>query len=313
MVADVAVGCGGYPTTPTLLAVMRVHLDTDFGGDTDDACALAYLLGRADVELVGVTTVADVDGRRAAYARHLIGLAGREVPVAAGAALSLTTGERAEPEHDDWPACVVSAEPAGAALNLLDRSITAGATVIGIGPFTNLALYETSRPGRLPAPILMAGYADPPGPGLPAWGPEMDFNNQWDRRAYEIMLGAEPTLVTLTATLTTWVRRADLPRLRAAGSVGALLADQIEAHGARWGRPDGAALPDDLLNFQYDPAACAVALGWPGVTTEQTLLVLRPDGSLARDPAGQPARLVTAIDGAAFADHWLTTVETLAS
>ena len=50
---------------------MRVHLDTDFGGDTDDACALAYLLGSADVELVGVTTVADADGRRAAYARYL--------------------------------------------------------------------------------------------------------------------------------------------------------------------------------------------------------------------------------------------------
>ena len=291
---------------------MRIHLDTDFGGDTDDACALAYLLGRSDVDLVGVTTVADADGRRAAYARHFIGLAGQEVPVAAGAALSLTTGERADPEHDDWPACAASAEPAGAALNLLDRSIGAGATVIGVGPFTNLALYETSRPGRLPAPTLMAGYADPPGPGLPAWGPEMDFNNQWDRRAYEIVLGTGPTLVTLTATLTTYVRSADLPRLRAGGPVGALLADQIAAHGARWDRPNAIALPDDLLNFQYDPAACAVALGWPGVAIEETRLVLRPDGSLAREPGGQPARLVTAIDGDAFAEHWLTTVETLA-
>ena len=37
---------------------MRLHLDTDFGGDTDDACALAYLLSRRDVDLVGLTTVA---------------------------------------------------------------------------------------------------------------------------------------------------------------------------------------------------------------------------------------------------------------
>ena len=67
---------------------MRVHLDTDFGGDTDDACALAYLLARDDVDLVGVTTVADADGRRAAYVRYLLELAGRAaVPVAAGAAL----------------------------------------------------------------------------------------------------------------------------------------------------------------------------------------------------------------------------------
>ena len=45
---------------------MQIHLDTDFAGDTDDACALAYLLARDDVDLVGVTTVADADGRRAA-------------------------------------------------------------------------------------------------------------------------------------------------------------------------------------------------------------------------------------------------------
>jgi hypothetical protein len=130
--------------------------------------------------------------------------------------------------------------------------------------------------------------------------------------AYEIVLGTGPTLVTLPATLTTWVCRADLPRLRAVGPVGALLADQVEAHGVRWGRPNAAALPDDLLNFQYDPAACAVALGWPGVTMEDTRLALRPDGSLARDPAGQTARLITSIDGAAFAEHWMTTVQTLA-
>ncbi len=32
---------------------MRIHLDTDLGGDTDDACALAMLLGWPGVELVG--------------------------------------------------------------------------------------------------------------------------------------------------------------------------------------------------------------------------------------------------------------------
>lgn len=41
---------------------MRVHLDTDFGGDTDDACALAMLLGWPGVEVTGITTVADRGG-----------------------------------------------------------------------------------------------------------------------------------------------------------------------------------------------------------------------------------------------------------
>ena len=38
---------------------MPIHLDTDLGGDPDDACALAMLLGWPDVELVGITTTAD--------------------------------------------------------------------------------------------------------------------------------------------------------------------------------------------------------------------------------------------------------------
>lgn len=37
---------------------MLIHLDTDLGGDTDDACALAMLLGWPGVELAGVTIVA---------------------------------------------------------------------------------------------------------------------------------------------------------------------------------------------------------------------------------------------------------------
>ena len=50
---------------------MRIHLDTDLGGDTDDACALAMWLGWAGVEITGITTVADPRGRRAGYVAHV--------------------------------------------------------------------------------------------------------------------------------------------------------------------------------------------------------------------------------------------------
>lgn len=305
---------------------MRVHLDTDFGGDTDDACALAYLLGRADVELVGVTTVADHDGLRAAYARHLLRLAGRaDVPVAAGAAVSLTTGERADPVTGDprhWPLDLAPApSPPGAAPDLLDASVAAGARVIGIGPFTTLALYEVARPGRLATvPLtLMGGWVDPPAAGLPDYGPDLDFNVRWDTRAAEILVrAARPTLATLPATLAASLSARDLPRLRAAGPVGALLARQAEAHAAEYGMPAlGRAhpgLPDDLLNNQYDPVACAIATGWAGATIEDATLVPTYEGEVlrfVRDPAGVPARVVTAVDGDAFAEHWLGTVERL--
>ena len=77
---------------------MRIHLDTDLGGDTDDACALAMLLGWPEAEITGITTVADPGGRRAAYVAHLLHLAGRDdIPLAAGAEVSATTLGREDP------------------------------------------------------------------------------------------------------------------------------------------------------------------------------------------------------------------------
>ena len=101
---------------------MKIHLDTDFGGDTDDACALAMLLGWPDVELVGITTNLDRNGRRAGMVAQLLKLAGREaIPVAAGATASLTTLSCYDPESDDvlyWGCPISSApSPPGAALD----------------------------------------------------------------------------------------------------------------------------------------------------------------------------------------------------
>jgi purine nucleosidase len=107
---------------------MLVHLDTDLGGDTDDACALALLLGQAGVELADVTTVADRTGRRAGYARHCLRLAGRDgIPVIAGAGRSMTTLQSAEPVTGDeryWPAGLLCCPaPPRAALDLLARNL----------------------------------------------------------------------------------------------------------------------------------------------------------------------------------------------
>jgi purine nucleosidase len=304
--------------------VKRIHLDTDLGGDPDDACALAMLLGWPEVELVGITTTADRGGRRAAYVAHCLKLAGRDnIPVAAGAEASLTTLRIADPVIDDeryWPTTLAGhPSPPGAALDLLSRSIGAGATIVGIGPATNLALIEVARSGtlgRVPV-VVMGGWTQPPAEGLPAWGPEMDWNVQWDARAAEIVAAtATLTLVTLPATLKAHLRAADLPRLRASGPLGELLARQSEAHAldvgmAELGRAH-AGLPDDLLNFHYDPVACAVALGWSGVVVEE--MRLRPilDGEALRfqtDPRGRPTRVVVDVDGPSFTETWLAAVE----
>src|SRR3954466_4784505 len=120
-----------------------IHVDTDIGGDTDDLCALVMLLGWPDVELAGITTTSEAGGIRAGFARYVLQLAGRgQIPVAAGAAGSLA-GFPEPPGIPDgaryWPESITPLPgPPGAALDLLAQSIARGATVVAIGPFTNL-------------------------------------------------------------------------------------------------------------------------------------------------------------------------------
>ena len=48
----------------------KLHLDIDLGGEIDDVCALAMLLKWPDLEITGITTVSDDQGRRAGYTRY---------------------------------------------------------------------------------------------------------------------------------------------------------------------------------------------------------------------------------------------------
>lgn len=304
---------------------MQIHLDTDFAGDTDDAAALAMLLGWPDVEVVGITTTADPDGLRAGYVHSFLTLAGRdEIPVAAGAGASLKGSPMGTvPDHEAYwgdigVSCRRSSE--GDAVELMATSVEHGATIVGIGPYTNLAVLEAARPGTLAGArvVLMGGWLQAPAFGLPQWGPEMDWNVQCDTTAAMQLLEAAGalTLVTLSATLTSHLRAVHVERLHASGRIGRLLARQARAHAAEnrmteLGRAH-AGLPDDLLNFQYDPVACAVALGWPGATTDPlTLQPIIDAGILRFAPVddGKQVEVVLDVDGAAFADTWLAAIE----
>jgi purine nucleosidase len=302
---------------------MRLHIDTDFAGDPDDACALAMVLGWPGAEIVGVTTTADPDGRRAGYVRHVLDLAGRtEIPVAVGAGVSSTTGEPMGdiPDPDRYwgvPVTPVEVVP-GAAMQVLRRSIGLGATVVAIGPYTNLALLKRDLTG-VPV-VAMGGWVVPPADGLPPWGPEHDWNVQCDTRAAEVVATlADLTLCLLPATMPANLRAADLPRLRAAGPLGALLARQSDAYADDRGRTalrGFPGLPDDLVNFHWDPLTCAVALGWAGATLDEVRL--RPvlqDGVLrfAPDERGRPVRILTGLDAPAFREAWIGAVERAAS
>ena len=306
---------------------MRIHLDTDFAGDTDDAAALAFLLGSPDVEIVGITTVADPDGRRAGYVHTFLDLARRAgIPVATGAGASLGGAPMGDlPDHDAyWGDLVSAARPAPVddAVALMEASVDAGATLIGIGPYTNFALLESAHPGALAAArvVLMGGWVTPPAAGFPPWGPSRDWNAQCDPGATVAVFDAasDLTLATLPGTIGAHLRAAHLDRLRGSGPVGALLARQAVAHEAEHDVTAlgcaHAALPDDLLNFQWDPVACAVALGWPGATIERVALRAQIDAGVVffvPDDSGTTTSIVTAVDGDDFAGRWVEAIERL--
>ena len=305
----------------------KIHLDTDIGGDTDDLCALALVLAWPGAELLAVTTVSDDGGRRAGYARYALSVAGRaDVPVAAGADISLGcyTPTPGFPERDEayWPEPVPPAPtPHDAALDLLEASIERGATVVAIGPFTNLAFLERRSPGILREArlYLMGSHVPAPREGFPQWDYRDDWNVQVEyASARYVFECSSPTLVPLSATVETWLRHAHLPALwRAASPLARLVARQAEAFAAgEWNKADYgctyAGLPEDIINFQHDPLACAIALGWDeGVEVSELPLKLEvADGFLRQsiEEGGRATKVVTKVDGARFSEFWLDAV-----
>ena len=305
--------------------MVKLHLDTDLGGDIDDLCALAMVLYWPDVEHLAVTTVAEHQGKRAGYARYALGLAGRrDVVVAAGADVSLDC-YRSRPGLPDegiyWPEPIPPAPTSlDQALSLLERSIEQGAIIAAIGPYTNLALLEKRSPGILRSAklYLMGGYVFPPREGFPPWGNNMDYNIQADvHSAQYVIQRSSPTLVPLSVTVETSLRRAYLATLGQSGPLAQLIARQAEAFAgdqnneARYGQTCKR-LPEDTINFQHDPLACAIALGWnEGVEIRE--IPLRPeikDGWLCHtiNERGKPTRVVTRVNGGQFNEFWFNTL-----
>jgi len=306
---------------------LKIHLDTDIGGDIDDLCALAMLLRwTGDIDVTGITTVAEANGRRAGYARYVLGLEGRDdIPVAAGADVSEGFYRYAElaypPEQRYWPQKITLRPGASdRAVELLRQGIEKGATIVAIGPYTNLRLLDAKYPGILKEAnlFLMGGFVYPIRSGFPDWGNELDWNIQVDvQSAKHVIENSDPTLVPLTVSVETALRRAYLEDLKKAGNLGRLLARQADEFALDQRNEDrfGACcsrLPADTINFQHDPLACAIAAGWSeGVVIRDIPLRLSiRDGWLHEeiDDTGKQTKVVVEVDGERFSEFWFETV-----
>jgi purine nucleosidase len=145
----------------------------------------------------------------------------------------------------------------------------------------------------------------------------MDYNLQQDTLGARIVWErCHPRVVQLPVILDASLRAMQLPQLREGCVLARLIARQSELYGAdgdmnRLGceHPE---LPDDLLNFHYDPLACAVAAAcWDGVRVEELRLSARSNNGLLafRElPSGKPTRVVTGVDGPPLEREWVESV-----
>jgi len=172
------------------LIAAPVIFDTDIGTDIDDAYALAALLQRDDLELLGVTTVSSDAAARARLAAKLLQVAGGKwsrVPVYAG--ISTPTQYMKQVE---WAAGFSSPSlHTSGGVEFMRREINARPgeiTLIAVGELTNIAALLESEPGigrRVRAIALMGGsiyrgYA-------PGSKPEPEWNIKSNARAAQVV------------------------------------------------------------------------------------------------------------------------------
>ncbi len=304
--------------------MVKVHLDTDLGGDLDDLCALAMLLKWPDTEVVGITTVTDNNGKRAGFTQYALRLAGRsDIPVKAGADISLGCYRIKCGYQDEryWPESIPRGQNTiDEALDLLKKSIEENALIIGIGPLTNFYLLDKKYPGILQRAklFLMGGYIYPPAKGYPQWKQNDDFNIQVDMVSAKYVLEkSQPTLIPLTVTVETFLRRVYLNKLEQSDDLCKLIAKQAEffaldeKNEEKYGKTCSK-LPNDIINFQHDSLATAIALGWTeGIEFKKVPLSFTIKDNWLNETIGSGKKtytVVTKIDGEKFSDFWLKKV-----
>jgi inosine-uridine nucleoside N-ribohydrolase len=211
-------------------APQRILIDCDPGHD--DAIALLLALASPEVELVGVTTVAGNQTleKTTANAIRVLDFVGRDdIAVAAGADRPLVRdpfvaahvhGETGLDGPDLPPASRAPLEEH--AVDFLARNAR-GATLVPVGPLTNVALllsrYPEARPERI---VLMGGSI-----GLGNITPAAEFNIWADPEAAARVFasGIEVTMIGLDVTHQALLMDEDAAQLRSSGRVGRMVAE----------------------------------------------------------------------------------------
>jgi inosine-uridine nucleoside N-ribohydrolase len=192
----------------------RVILDTDIGGDIDDAWALGFAMLSPDIELVGVTISDGNTPARAKVACKLLHAGGRDdVPVAVGR----KTHDKSEMQFtwaEDFSARTPIAQPAADFIVDTIRKNPGEITLVAVGPLQNVAdaLRKDPQIARLvKRVVLMSGSI-----AASAWHPMAipEWNVVAAAKDAQVVYAAGLPLTTVPLDSTTYVTLRDEERER---------------------------------------------------------------------------------------------------
>ena len=272
-----------------------IIIDTDLGGDPDDAVALAAAALTVP-ELALVITSDEYGGQRARFARYFLDLIGRpDVPVVCGSDLGNTrlycVDGLTPPDVPEQPTDVA------AAVEAVCAATSGPVRWVGMGPLSNLSALQTDRPDLVERLVVtqMGGaivYRDPT---------RAEHNFRVDPAAAIHMLGVLelPALVVSDITFNPAIeitRDSPIYQRWTAGDAPAW-AKVLKTHLDRWTTK----YPGSM---QHDGLTLAAALFWPGIRFVREQVVLDELGRMSRSADGVEIKMSIEADYGDFMD-WL--------
>ena len=250
----------------------RILIDTDIGGDVDDALALALALNTPSVEIVGITNVYLANAWRAGVTKELLRVYGREdIPVCTGAEKPLIgwwDESRIPNSSPDYGEYRGEKLPHAADFIIQKAEEIDDLILLAIGPLTNvgIALAKAPHIAKRLKIYMMGGQLNKAHP---------EWNIVCDPEATRIVFesGADVTMVGLDVTNRCQFTQAEVDEVHFAGNpraerLGIMMEQFIKNFG--------------YLPILHDPLALA-ALLWPDLLKlERKRILIETRGELTR-------------------------------
>jgi inosine-uridine nucleoside N-ribohydrolase len=226
---------------------VRLWIDTDVGGDPDDAVALLCAVGHPDVDVVGVSTADDESAWRARVAATLV-----DAPVVPGP--SVSTHEVAESEPD---------------------------ALLAIGPLENVARLLAA--GVLPPRVgVMGGVLQPVRHRGELW--EVEYNFGREPAATHAVVGHAGGTLLCPLDVTVRMRASDA-HLRALVDGAPVLGPMFDQWLGQQRAADIPDAESGVR--LHDPLALLALLGEPVVAIEPRALTADSNGRVSEDGGGE--------------------------